>query len=123
MNSYVLMLVLTAMTGGGSSAAFVETDSRAECEMRLQKVLKILGDAVPKGSPPVTRSGCFNATQRFEPFEHDTSNAPPPHHYLIMLEGSDAAILRQDDAAACDKARVAAGGERLCVQSKQSTRK
>lgn len=120
MNSYVLMLVLTAMTNGATSAAFVETANAGECEMRLGRVLTILNEATKKGSPAVSRSGCFAATTRFQPFEHDTGETSPAHHYLIAIVDGRAEIGRQPDAAACRDAMPTARGERHCVQSRQS---
>lgn len=122
MNTHVLMIVLTTLGGGDLSAAFVGTESPADCRERLERVRLILDGAAAKGGASVASAGCYLARQRFSAFSHGEDASDPIHHYRIALSGETAVVTRHESAAACRQAAAAEGGQQHCAQSRQTMR-
>lgn len=113
MSLTVLMIVLTMGAGDGSqpSAAFVETESIADCEERAARVRAIIATT----DTPVTESICLPSAQHFEPFMHGDEDDDAPHFsYLIAHDDQQVTVSRVEDCAAV----TPAAGE-VCAVSLQ----
>lgn len=101
MSLAVLMIVLTLGADDRLDAAFVETESLANCEQRAEVVRGIIA-----GSTRIEAILCRPSAQAFDPFMHGAEEDAdaPRFTFLIRDEGSRAGISRVD---ACPVARPA----------------
>ncbi|KRE11289.1 hypothetical protein ASE63_20240 [Bosea sp. Root381] len=123
MNAQILMVVLTTMSGGGLSSAFVGTGTLTECQERLERVRLIINQGSGAGPSSLARSGCFSSAQSFEDFSHGLPEDAPSYVYRVVLSGERATMTKHDSAAEC--LRAAASGEtgdQYCTQSRQNFR-
>jgi len=111
MSSGFLLIVLTVLDGGNLSAAFVNTDSLAECERRSAIVQSILTES----RSPFKQLVCRRSAARFEPFAHGMPADSPRWSYLVEI-GAETAVV--SDIADCADATSEVEG-RFCVTSTQ----
>lgn len=110
MSLAVLMIVLTLGADDRLDAAFVETESFANCEERAGVVRGII-----TGSAEIEAIICRETAQSFDPFMHGVEDADAPRHgFLIREDGSHAEIVR---VSGCPEARPAPG--EYCATSLQ----
>lgn len=112
MSMTVLMIVLTMGTGDGAqlSAAFVDTESIADCEERAARVTAIVAET----DTPVKDSICLPSAQRFEPFMHGVEDDAPRYSYLIAHDDRQATVTSVES---CDSVTPAEG--EVCAVSVQ----
>ncbi len=92
-----LMIVMTLLENGQLSAAFVNTDTLADCERRAKAVRTILSGQ----NVPIKDLVCRSSTARFEPFSHEAPTTPP-HSYVVSFDERDAWIAPRTDDTPCD---------------------
>ncbi len=81
----LFLLVLLSQNGAGDiNAAFVNTQSMAQCEQKAAMVRGIFASA----RIPILGYRCQKSELRFTPFGHVSSSRAPRHFYLIRF-GSD----------------------------------
>lgn len=100
MTANILMLILTLAEGGLYSAAFVNTDSMADCQRRAATVQAIL----EAGGTQIERIACRPSRARFEPFVHGAGQAGERRSYLIRIDETQASVEPLQPGAACDTA-------------------
>lgn len=123
MNAQILMVVLTTMSGGGISSAFVGTGNLTECQERLERVRLIINKGSGAGSASLVKSGCFSSTQSFEEFSHGLPEHAPSYVYRVVLSGTRVIVTKHDNAAECQRAAASGdAGEQHCTLSRQNFR-
>lgn len=103
-----LMIILTLGEGGDPSAAFVNTDTLAECEQRAGVVRNILEG----GDISIEKLVCLRSEAAFEPFSHGMDGFAEPQTYLLSMTDETATVTQVD---ACE----GAAADVLCVTSNQ----
>ncbi|MCA0419992.1 MAG: hypothetical protein LCH80_14915 [Proteobacteria bacterium] len=115
------MVVLTTMSGGGLSSAFVGTGNLTECQERLERVRLIINQGSGADSSSIVKSGCFSSTQSFEDFSHGLPEDAPSNVYRVVLSGTRATVTKHDNAAECQRAAASGdAGDQHCTLSRQN---
>ena len=119
MTAALILVVLTATSAGGVSAAFVNGLDAPTCKERGESVRAIL----ESGNVGILRLGCFRGTATFEKFTHGTDPDAPRHPYRVTLNGDSVTVEPVKDVASCKQGSApnASGktGEQHCVTSTQ----
>lgn len=97
METAFLMIVLTALSGEQTSAAFVSTGNKAACMKRAEPVKKIL----TMKKMQLKEIGCYVSQQKFTRFDHNAPKDAPRFTYLIHLNDKTAKITPATDLADC----------------------
>ncbi|MGD9803562.1 MAG: hypothetical protein AB7E81_04085 [Hyphomicrobiaceae bacterium] len=100
MQQLFLLVILTMGEANGLSAAFVGTETRAECEARGKAIRPILDGAKVE----VKEFGCLPSTQRFQRFQHGAPADAPRFFYRLTLTADSVSIARLDALDACKAA-------------------
>ena len=116
MNELFLLVVLTSNAAGDISASFVNTPTRAACELRREAVAGIFTSA----RVTTLQSRCMRSALRFTPFGHAVSSAMPRRFYLVDLAAEVAVIEPLPDWQSClARQRVEPSPARYCASSIQ----
>lgn len=119
MLSMFILVILTAAPGGELSAAFVTTETKAECEARSEAIRGIL----KAGKIDIKEFACLKSEQRFEKFMHAEPTDAPRYSYSIRLEAETAKVAAQPSQQACEtslrEARPSNGLRDYCATSTQ----
>lgn len=117
MQQLFLLVILTIAGTGGPSAAFVGTETRAECEMRGKAIRQILAGA----KVDIKEFACLPSTTRFERFAHGAPADAPRFFYRVALAGESVSITRVDTPDACttDSKDERPGARIYCTSSTQ----
>lgn len=120
MQQLFLLVILTMTDAGGLSAAFVGTETRAECEARGKAIRTILDGA----KVDIREFACVPGAARFEPFAHGTPADAPRFFYRVALGADSVRITQVESLGACKAAQPAAaepaGARVYCASSSQS---
>jgi len=118
MKTIFLLIVLTQNGAGDINAAFVNTETRYQCQ---QKALMV-EDVFKASSIPVIESRCTNSSLRFSEFGHASSSAGIKNFYLVKFDESSVQITAMPDWSSCMQQQKAAAeqGRVYCSSSVQS---
>lgn len=97
MAAALILVILTATSAGGVSAAFVNDLDAAACKERGENVRAIL----ESGNVEILELGCFRGTAKFEKFVHGTPPDAPRHSYRITLKDDNVTVVPVKDVASC----------------------
>lgn len=115
----LILVVITATTAGGVSAAFVNGLNAPTCKERGETIRSILQSE----NIEILRLGCFRGTATFERFMHGTDPDAPRHAYRTTLNGDSVTVEPLKDMASCKERSVPDATnkaiERHCVTSTQ----
>ena len=81
MDAAHVMLILTLLSDGQLSAAFVSTESKSNCEQRARAVGAILSS----GNTDIRLLRCLPSELKFARFAHQTSSTAPRYAYLLSV--------------------------------------
>ena len=119
MTGALILVVITATTVGGVSAAFVSGLDAPTCKERGETVGTILKSQNIK----LLRLGCFKGAATFEKFLHGRGPDAPRHAYRITINGDSVGVEPVKDVASCKEGSVPKATEktveRHCVTSTQ----
>ena len=120
MSAAHVMLILTLMSDGQLSAAFVSTESKINCEQRAKAVEAILSS----GNTDIRLLRCLPSELQFARFTHESSSTAPRYAYLLSVGESSLDIEPVSDLRRCASLRSVAPEKpdtaRYCVTSTQS---
>ena len=115
----LILVVITATTVGGVSAAFVSGLDAPTCKERGETVHSILKSEKIE----ILRLGCFRGAATFERFMHGTGPDAPRHAYRITFDSDSVTVEPVKDLASCKEGSVPDATkktvERHCVTSTQ----
>ena len=115
----LILVVITATTVGGVSAAFVNGLNAPTCKERGETVHSILKSE----NIEILRLGCFRGTATFEKFMHGRGPDAPRYAYRITLNGDSVSVEPVKDVASCKAGSVPDATEKTteqhCVTSTQ----
>ena len=97
MKTLYLLVVLTQNGAGDINAAFVNTETLAECQ---QKELLVKG-VFESANIQIAESRCIGSGLRFSAFSHAVSSKLPRHFYLIHFARSAVEIRNMPDWGSC----------------------
>jgi len=92
-----LMIVMTLLENGQLSAAFVNTDTLADCERRANAIRMILSGQ----NVPIKDLVCRSSAAKFEPFSHGAPSTQA-HSYVVSFDEREAWITPRTDDASCE---------------------
>lgn len=118
MKTLFLLIILTRNGAGDINAAFVNTETLAQCQ---QKALMVEG-VFKASSIPVIESRCITSALQFSEFGHASSSSMIRHFYLVYLDEKAVQISSMPDWRSCmDKERSGVKQGRVyCSSSIQS---
>jgi hypothetical protein len=97
MQQLFLLVILTMGEAGDVSAAFVGTETRAECEARGKAIRPILKGA----KVDIKEFVCLPNTQRFQRFKHGATADAQRFFYRLVLTADNVSIARVDGLDTC----------------------
>ena len=97
MSAALILVVLTATSAGGVSAAFVNDLDAPTCKERGESVRSILETQ----NVEILELGCFRGTATFEKFNHGADPDGPRHAYRVTLSGDSVAVEPVKDVPSC----------------------
>ncbi|PLX37808.1 MAG: hypothetical protein C0606_05940 [Hyphomicrobiales bacterium] len=109
-----LLIILSALETGGTSAAFVNTETLESCEARSVAVRKIL----EAGKVDIKLMKCVPSDLVFKKFSHDGAAEAPRRRFVVSLGEDSVAVREEPDEAACTAADEA-DAKVYCVTSTQ----
>jgi len=120
MQELFLLVILTMAEASGTSAAFVGTETRSECEARGEAIRPILD----KAKVDVQEFVCVPSAERFQRFEHGVSADAQRFFYRLVLTADGVNITRAQSLDSCRAAIQAApaepaGARVYCASSSQ----
>ena len=118
-----VMVILTLLGDGRLSAAFVNTESKQNCERRAVVVSTILA----ANNADIQLIRCIPSDLRFDRYSHESAAAAPSHAYLLTLGNASLEVVPMSDLQVCaklhDDRRSRPGLVRHCVSSSQRLEK
>ena len=96
-----VMLILTLLSDGQLSAAFVSTESKGNCEQRAKAVEAILGSI----NADIRLLRCLPSELKFARFTHESSSSAYRHVYLLSVGEQSLDIQSVSDLRHCESLR------------------
>ncbi|MDA7949303.1 MAG: hypothetical protein MPJ78_17715 [Hyphomicrobiaceae bacterium] len=115
----LILVVLTATSAGGVSAAFVNHLNAPGCKEKGELVRSILESQ----NVEILRLGCFKGSEKFEKFNHGAAADAPRYAYRLTLSGNHVIVDPVKDVTSCKKGATSAlikkPDKQHCVTSTQ----
>lgn len=97
MSAAHVMLILTLLSDGQLSAAFVSTESKHNCEQRAKAVGAIIG----ANNTEIKLLRCLPSELEFTRFVHTSSSATPRYAYLLSVGENSLDVKPVSDLRRC----------------------